>query len=257
MASAIHVVTVQRGLDPRDHMLIAFGGAGPMHVVGVARRFGIERVMAPPEAGVASAIGMQATDLKAEHGQTHVVSPERLRAEEAESLFQRVEAIAREKMGLEESGADAEEVASVERSIDVRFVGQAHELSIPVPDSTRLEKVPDAFRARYRELYGVVSQGAIEYAAFRVRLRVRVDRPGVTGATPDRAGTVSESTRRAWFGPSEGVATRFLTRQELATLGSVSGPAIVEGPVDTLVVPPDWSAEIDGAGSIHVSLVRA
>ena len=75
-ASAIHVVTVQRGLDPRDHTLVAFGGAGPMHVVGVANHFGIDHVIAPPEAGVASAIGMQSTDLTAEHGRTHLVSAE-------------------------------------------------------------------------------------------------------------------------------------------------------------------------------------
>ena len=81
MASAIHVVTVQRGLDPRDHTLIAFGGAGPMHVVGVADRFGIDHVIAPPEAGVASAIGMQSTDLTAEHGRTHLVAVDALEPE--------------------------------------------------------------------------------------------------------------------------------------------------------------------------------
>ena len=62
LASAIHVVTVQRGLDPREHTLIGFGGAGPMHMAGVAERFGIGRAIVPPEAGVASAVGMQGSD---------------------------------------------------------------------------------------------------------------------------------------------------------------------------------------------------
>jgi N-methylhydantoinase A len=250
MASAIHVVTVQRGLDPRDHTLIAFGGAGPMHVVGVADRFDIEHVIAPPEAGVASAIGMQSTDLTAEHGRTHLVPAEDLDAELAARLFEEVEEAAREKMGLQ--GANALEGVEVEHLIDARFVGQAHELSIPAPDLERLEEVPARFHERYRELYGVDPEGRVEYAAFRVRLRVPVERPPLEAPAETVAGGAEISTRPAWFGTGDAQPSRIVSREALPGVGRLEGPAVVEGPVDTLVVPPGWSAEVDAAGSIHV-----
>ena len=252
MASAIHVVTVQRGLDPRRHLLIAFGGAGPMHVVGVARRFGIDRVMVPAEAGVASAIGMQATDLTAEHGLTHLVSADRLQVAEAEAIFRRVEQVAREKMGLRDDSAGGEGGVHVERSIDARFVGQAHELSIPLADLSELASTPAVFRERYKTLYGVDGAGDVEYAAFRVRLRIGVDRPRLREGQV-AAEAVRPDSRPAWFGAKAPVTTAVLTRAALRAAGSVVGPAIVEGPVDTLVVPPGWSAEMDGAGSIQVT----
>ncbi|MCA9505081.1 MAG: hydantoinase/oxoprolinase family protein [Spirochaetaceae bacterium] len=270
MASAIHVVTVQRGLDPREHVLIAFGGAGPMHVVGVASHFGIDHVIAPPQAGVASAIGMQSTDLTAEHGRTHLVRPEALDRATARRLFDEVEAAARAKMGV--AGADVAGLV-VERSLDVRFVGQAHEVPIPVAgdapggaDSARdaspdplagLDAVPERFRARYRQLYGVAPAGRVEYAAFRVRLRLPVDRPPLVDAAhdPDHS-VVAGVLRPAFFGPDEPVGTRVLRRDEVLPGVETVGPAIVEGPVDTLVVPPDWAVASDALGSLHVRRVE-
>jgi len=174
-------------------------------------------------------IGMQAADLTVEHGLTHLVSADRLRAEEAEAIFRRVELIAREKMGLSESQRESESGVVVERSIDARFVGQAHELSIQLANMAELEKTPDVFRARYRELYGVESPGEVEYAAFRVRLRIGVDRPRLVEARGDAQAPPEQTMRPAWFGPDEAVATRSLTREELAVARSVDGPPSSRG----------------------------
>ncbi len=254
MASAIHVVTVQRGLDPRDHVLIAFGGAGPMHGVGVADRFGIDHVIAPPDAGVASAIGMQATDLTAEQGRTHLVASSDLSPARAEALFQQVESMAREKMGLD--GGERSGEVRVERLIDARFLGQAHELSIPVDDLAQLEKIPDAFRARYRELYGIDPRGDVEYAAFRVRLTIPVTRPPLEIRDDPGATGAGGTTRSAFFGPDRELATRVLARERLEVGEASPGPAVIEGPVDTIVVPPDWTAELDEVGSVHLRRTR-
>jgi N-methylhydantoinase A len=246
MASAIHVVTVQRGLDPRNHTLIAFGGAGPMHVVGVANHFGIGQVIAPPEAGVASAIGMQSTDLTAEHGQTHLVRADALLPEEAERLFSLVEAAARRKMGIEE---DVEGLI-IERLLDTRFVGQAHEVAIPVSDVASLSDVPDRFRDRYRELYGVAPKGQIEFAAIRVRLRLPVDRPPVVDGREAGSSVVDARERPAHFDSEESVATKVVRRAQLGFGTEMDGPVIVEGPVDTTVVPPGWRMRVDEVGSL-------
>ena len=130
MAAAIRVVTVQRGIDPRDFTLVAFGGAGPMHAVRLAEMFGIRSVAVPFAAGVASAVGLIGADLGVELVQTRIVdlagaerrrtskpvspsSPRRARAELAE-----------------EPGA----TFIVTRSADVRYRGQAYHLTVPVPD---------------------------------------------------------------------------------------------------------------------------
>jgi len=248
MASAIHVVTVQRGLDPRDHTLVAFGGAGPMHVVGVANHFGINHVIAPPQAGVASAIGMQSTDLTAEHGRTHLVPAEQLTSEEATRLFSEVEAAARLKMGI----GDEVDGLVVERLLDTRFVGQAHEVSIPVTDLSALSDVPERFRARYRELYGVAPKGRIEFAAIRVRLRLPVDRPPIVDDREAVSKAVVGRVRPAFFSAGDAVETKVIRREELASGAEISGPVIVEGPVDTTVIPPGWSMRVDEIGSLHI-----
>ena len=248
MASAIHVVTVQRGLDPREHTLVAFGGAGPMHVAGIADRFGIGQVIAPPEAGVASAIGMQSTDLTAEHGRTYLVEAGDLKVDMARALFTEVEAAARRKMGL----VGGEEGLVVERLLDTRFVGQAHEVSIPVADFDSLDEVPSRFRARYAELYGVAPTGRVEHAAFRVRLRLPVERLPLVDeeGRPEGSAMQGGGERPAWFGSGPSHTTRVLARSALVRGETLPGPVIVEGPVDTTVVPPGWTLCLDAAGSL-------
>jgi len=277
MASAVHVVTVQQGIDPRDHVLVCFGGAGPMHAVGLAARFGIDHVVAPPEAGVASAIGMQSTDLTAEHGHTHWIRAEALDVAGLERQFERAQRVAEEKMGLGEGEASLRAQLEVERLVDARFVGQSHELGVPYapekrsPDkrgdangtpaasaaAAELAALPERFREQYRALYGIESKAAIEYAAFRVRLRIPVARPPLerrTGAT----GTAPPAEwRDVWFGPEKASHTRVLSRAALAAAGPLPGPLLIESDVDTVVVPPGWAAALDEVGSVHLRRERS
>ncbi|MBK7948522.1 MAG: hydantoinase/oxoprolinase family protein [Deltaproteobacteria bacterium] len=257
MASAVHVVTVQQGIDPRDHVLICFGGAGPMHAAGLASRFGLSHIVAPPEAGVASAIGMQATDLTAEHGHTHWIQAADLTVAELSRQFARALEVAREKMGLDDDEASLAGALEVERLVDARFVGQSHELSIPYApapgqEAAELAALPARFRARYRELYGIESTGAVEYAAFRVRLRIPVARPPLRRSAREGTDAPAAEWRDVWFGADKASRTRILTRGDLAQTGTLSGPLLVESDVDTVVVPPGWSATVDEVGSVHL-----
>ena len=250
MASAIHVVTVQRGLDPRVHSLIAFGGAGPMHMAGVAERFGITTAVAPAQAGVASAIGMQATDLTAEHGRSCALHPEQLDLARAQALFAAVESEARTKLGVgvEVSGL------RVERFVDARFEGQAHELSVPLADlgAEALRDLEQDFRARYRAAYGVASDGRVEYAALRVRLILPVERVPLPALVNGADRAVAPGRRLAWFGPDAPVETAVYLRHTLTSGAAFAGPAIVEGSVETIVVPPGWFARVDAVGGVHL-----
>ena len=255
MASAIHVVTVQQGLDPREHALIAFGGAGPMHAVGVASRFEIASLLAPPMAGVASAIGMQDTDLSAEHGRSVNLGERDLDADTLQPLFAEIEAGAREKMGFDARGSDPE----VERFLDARHEGQSHALSVSLASLAEddLGRVVANFRAAYQAAYGVVSEGAVEFSACRVRLRVRVERPPfatLTSATGD-AEPARRGKRQASFGPepTDTFETDIFSRGDLCEGDHLPGPNVIEGTVETVVVPPGWQARVDEIGSILIS----
>ena len=128
MAAAIRVVTVQRGIDPRDFTLVAFGGAGPMHAVRLAQMFGIRSVAVPFAAGVASAVGLVGADLGVELVQTRIVDLADADAAELEAAFGELTAQARAELA-EEPGA----TFIVTRSADVRYRGQAYHLTVPVP----------------------------------------------------------------------------------------------------------------------------
>jgi N-methylhydantoinase A len=115
-----------------------------------------------------------------------------------------------------------------------------------------LDALPEEFRSRYRELYGVAPDGSVEVAAFRVRLRVPVERPPLEAPASQGADAIRVVTRPAWFGMGDAVETRIVAREQLPGTGAIAGPAVIEGPVDTLVVPPGWTAEVDGTGSIQL-----
>jgi N-methylhydantoinase A len=222
-----------------------------MHLAGVARHFGITRLLVPPEAGVASALGMLGTDLVAEHGRSALLAPSELDPARARAWFGELEAAALDKMGLRARRVGARSVAY---GVDARFEGQAHELYVPVAglDAAALAAIEKEFRERYRAAYGIDPQGRVEYAALRALLRIEVDKP------PAAAGRRARSrrpprTRLACFGEAGFVSAIALERDALAPDQTLRGPAILEGRVDTIVVPPGWSARADVAGAVWLS----
>jgi N-methylhydantoinase A len=200
---------------------------------------------------------MQATDLTAEHGHTHWIQAADLSVAELDRQFARALDVARAKMGLDDAEAALVGALEVERLVDARFVGQSHELSIayaPAPgqEQAELAALPARFRARYRELYGIESSGNVEYAAFRVRLRIPVARPPLRQSAREDASAPAAEWRDVWFGPDKASRTRILSRADLARTGTLSGPLLVESDVDTVVVPPGWSATVDEVGSVQL-----
>jgi N-methylhydantoinase A len=255
MASAIHVVTVQRGLDPREHVPIAFGGAGPMHMVGVADHFDIDLVVAPDGAGVTSALGMLATDLAAERSVTFVAAIDAADPAEVGARFDELSAAGLRQMGFDERPAGL----VVERLADVRYRGQSHALTVPVADgpidSGTLAGLVPEFRALFRREFGVDRDAATELAALRVRLRQPVARVTDPVVGTHDVGEARTGTRPAYFGPASGneyIDTAVYRRDRLAPGDELAGPAIVEGAVDTVVVPPDWTARVDDRRDLHL-----
>ncbi|MEV4062383.1 hydantoinase/oxoprolinase family protein [Nonomuraea dietziae] len=237
MGSAVHVVTVQRGIDPRGFVLVAFGGAGPMHAARVAGRFGIGTVVVPALCGVASAAGLLAGELSTER----VLSA--LSAPDPGAVFAALEAAALADLGVAAGAAGLR----VERSVDVRFRGQAHELTVPWGPS-----VDSAFFLKYHQVYGIAQEGEIEIVSYRLRLTIPAGRR-TAGAPGTREGPTGRPprSRLAYFAECGGyVDVPVLTR---AAVGSLRGPAIIEDPESTIVVPPGWSAALSPDGSVTLT----
>ncbi|MFF5212607.1 hydantoinase/oxoprolinase family protein [Streptosporangium sp. NPDC000396] len=231
MGSAVHVVTVQRGIDPRGFVMVAFGGAGPMHAARVASRFGISTVVVPAYCGVASAAGLLSGDLSTDRVLSALnADPDR--------VFGSLAAAGARDLGV---SLDSPGV-SVARSADVRFTGQAHELTVPWSDSPA--EVAGRFFARYRQVYGIAQEGPTEIVSYRVRVTRSAHRPPepVNGPAAAPVSASPPASRTAYFPELGGyVEVPVFTR---ASLGETAGPAIVEDAESTIVVPPGWTARL-------------
>ncbi len=248
MAAAIRVVTVQRGIDPRDFALVGFGGAGPMHVSRLADEFGITTVIVPWAAGVASAVGLVRADLGAEHRQPFPADLATLDTVAFQAAVGALEQRARDEIG----GGDVE----VHRAAFMRVVGQVHALDVPLPEG-QLDAVvaalPRLFSERYVAAYGVAPAPRLQLTALRVRVVRRTERS--TSTVPDVEPhdhlPAPVTSRPAYFTEHRGfVPTPVFDWTALAPGDRIEGAAIVQAPDTTVVVPPGRVAVVDRARNL-------
>ncbi|HEV8297952.1 MAG TPA: hydantoinase/oxoprolinase family protein [Acidimicrobiales bacterium] len=245
MAAAIHVVTVQRGIDPRNFALVATGGAAPMHVCRIAERFDIARVVVPPHAGVGSCIGLASTDLLTERSKTRLMELAAADLDQLNALFDELIAVATSDLAVEGP-------VTATRSVAMRFVGQAHELDVAIGDRPFDEQarraLEHAFLDAYRTAFGIDVRGPIQLVSFRAQVRapisaVPVEPRSVAGAPPRE--------REAWFPELGGMTpTAVHRRSSLAPGATLAGPVIIEDDDSTVVVPPGWSAAVRAGGTL-------
>ncbi|MFI7700725.1 hydantoinase/oxoprolinase family protein [Nonomuraea sp. NPDC049480] len=243
MASAVHVVTVQRGIDPRGFALVAFGGAGPMHAARVAERFGISTVVVPAYCGVASAAGLLAGDLSTDR----VLS--RLDAD-PEAVFTELAAEASSDLGV----SLGDPGVRVLRSVDVRFKGQSHDLTVGW--SPLRDVLAARFFERYRQVYGIAQEGEIELVSYRIRVTTPAEqhRPaaGAAGGGTAEPAPPPSTARRAYF-PETGGYVEIPVHTRDTMDGPLQGPAIIEDAESTIVVPPAWTATLTGSRAVHLT----
>jgi N-methylhydantoinase A len=256
MAAAIRVVTVQRGIDPRDFALVGFGGAGPMHVSRIADEFGIRTVVVPWGAGVASAIGLVSADVGAEARRPFPVDLDTLDATELGGVFAALEARVRAEIGAGDSAA------SISRFVGMRVRGQVHALEIPVPDGpvgAMVGTLPDRFAEHYRAAYGVAPSPVLQLTAARVRAVRRAAKhapaPPATDAVTNAAATATPVDERAAHFAEKGgyVGTPVFDWRTLAPGARIPGPAVIEGTESTVVVPPERVAAVDHGHNVVLS----
>ena len=253
MNSAIREISIQRGHDPRDFTLIAFGGAGPMHALALAQEIGIPRVLVPRHPGNFSALGLLASQIKHDDVRTRV-GPLRDRLAVALELFGEMQDAARHQLGLE--GFAAQEQRLV-RSLDLRYHGQAFELNVAVGEAgahgLALNAIEDAFHRQHLAAYGHSSPGAaIELVNARLAAYGLVPRP--SGApyrsAADSLDAALVERRAVWFDGAPHDCPVW-ERERLPERAALGGPAVVEEFGATTIVPPGWRGVVDEHGNLR------
>ena len=257
MASAIRLVTLQRGIDPRECAIAASGGAGPLHVTDIADHFGIRTVIVPPSPGVRSALGLLVSDLAYDRVMMAQAEIETADCAAIERLYRQMEDETRSD--LVRDGIAPEDI-SVERSAGLRFTSQALELDVPVPSGTVtpeiLGGIEAAFRQRYFEGSGLHPSEGCVLVKCKLRAVGRVPQPAIRQhAIRDGDGSAAiKAARPAFFEEiSRFRETPIYDRARLVSGDRFTGPAIVEEPDSTTIVPPGHAVAVD---SYHNLLIE-
>jgi len=253
MTSAIREISIQRGHDPRDFTLIAFGGAGPMHALSLAQEIGIPRVLVPRHPGNFSALGLLASDIKHDDVRTRV-GPLHERLTVAGELFAEMERAARHQLELEGFGVEKQRL---QRSLDLRYQGQAFELNVAVgearPDGLALDAIEAAFHRQHLAAYGHASpDAAIELVNARLTAYGLVAKPSgerYRSAVASIDDALLER-RPIWFDGAPHDCPVW-ERERLPERAVLRGPCIVEEFGATTVVPPGWHGVIDEHGNLR------
>ena len=261
MVNALRLVSVQRGHDPRDFILMGFGGAGPAHVVRLAEQAGIPQVLIPAEPGTTSALGLLVTDVRMESSATLIERSDQIELSKISSEFERLENSGRI---AHSSAASASGEPIFERSIEMRYWGQSFELSVPVPDRKIIDadwmsELIESFHESHNTAYGFrADDEPVELVNLRLTTIGKIARPQLRklDIISPNAKVAIKSKRPVYFGTdsSEGgvIHTTVYDRPKLPAGSVFNGPAIVEEPDCTTVIQPSWSVTVDDFGNLLI-----
>ena len=259
MELATRVVSIERGRDPRDLTLVAFGGSGPVHGCRLAQALGIPRVVLPASAGVTAAIGLLAAEVKFDVARTYV---RRLDAVDGAFLDAMYAEMSAQATAVVQESAVAGEVM-LARSADARYVGQGYEVTVPVPlgrlDGAALARVRSTFHEVYAARYGYANPAEpVEIVTWKLSAVGGSPRVALAKAGAGSADVRRKAMRRAYFPEARGYAdTPVYDRYELAAGTTLTGPAIVEERESTTVLPPGVTATVDEYANLIAETRRA
>ena len=259
MANAARVHVVERGKNPRALPVVAFGGAGPVHGYGVAELLGSTELVLPYGAGVTSAMGLLVAPLAFDFVRSYYGRLDELDWSEVNRIFKEMERDGTDL--LVESGAGPDEIAHT-RTADIRYVGQGHEIRVPIPDGiltiAERQAIYEDFDRVYQSLYG--REGPpVGLEALTWRVVSRGPRPEQVGADPDDvtgdAKAARKGERPAYF-PSAGgfVPTPVYDRYRLGPGSTMTGPAIIEERESTAIIGPGGRVHVDDRLNIVVAV---
>ena len=255
IAQAVRLVSASKGLDPADYTLVAYGGAGPLHAAAVAAELGISKVLIPPGPGILCAFGVLTKDV------TMDLSMSRLMSDGDERFSHRVgqafdELERRVRDELEHSGASIAGLR-LSRTIDIRYIGQNFELSVPIDleDDALREQFRSRFHEAHRKAYGFARESSkLELVTFRVRATIATVRPNASVGSTAKGRPTAFGRRIVIFDePNQPVPCDIYHRASLAADEIICGPAIIEQMDTTTIVPPGFIAVAHPSGNLLLS----
>jgi N-methylhydantoinase A len=251
ITGAVRVISVERGEDPRDCALFAFGGGGPLHAAEVAEAIDMRRVIVPPHPGLMSAIGLLAADIRADFGLTCLTDA-------TPSGWLAVAAALTELLTRAHAWAADEKLDPatllIDRILELRYRGQSSELRIPLPDDAAdpLSHTVAGFHAEHQRRFGyAMTERPVEIVT--ARLTAVAPRPAPPPEAIPAPGDMPLATPRVrpvWFAATGFVATPIHDRDAIRRTDRIAGPAIIEQMDTTTVVPPGWTATVDAAANL-------
>ncbi len=258
MVNALKLVSVNRGHDPRDFTMIAFGGGGGMHACALAKELGIKKVIIPKQSAVFSAWGMLMSDLRRDYIQTRII--ELQNPSSAEELNGNLEAL--EKKAMDEFRQESVDTSKVTflRYGRFRYQNQAHSVEVPLPggkiETATVRTIEDGFHSAYEKEYTYRLDAPVEIVGFHV-----VASAGVGKLSPKELPAAgknikeAEKERRKVDFTEGGEHETIIYDGELLEPGmKFTGPAIVEDPGDTIVVLPGLPCHVDPYGNVHIEM---
>ncbi len=255
MAGAARLVSVEKGYDPRDFALLAFGGAGPLHAVAIAEEMEIPWIVVPPHPGMTSAAGLVVADIVHNFVQTSVTEFTRVTPQFLTEGFNALVARADRTLEADRIAPDQRQYA---RSLDIKYVGQGYALNIPVAETAytaeTLSAIGDRFHARHETSYGFrADDEPVEMINFRLQATGELSKRSAT-RQPRGSRAAAEArrgTRDAWSEAQDGmIACDIYDRSGLQPGNIIPGPAIIEQADATTVIPQRWMGTVDSFANL-------
>ena len=247
MARAVRGISVAKGANPEDYLLVAFGGAAAQHACAVARELGIRKILIHPDAGILSAYGISRADIS-----RHAVMgiAQSLKAIDEPTLMNCFEELSVEPVQQVRDAGCEEHQLEVQRSLDVRYVGTDAALNVPF---AALDEVSTQFQQQHQQLFGYTQPNReIEVVAARVQVVGKVAHNEAPSTSCEPTDFVTGRTSNFFFEGKQ-IAVMTFDRESLAPGARISGPAIIANQHSTVVIEPDWSAEMLSADELLLS----
>jgi N-methylhydantoinase A len=261
MAKILQIVSVERGYDPRNFTLTAFGGAGPMHACALAEELHISKIVVPPSPGCFSAYGLLAANFTCNLVQAIMETTEQIQCSQLEKTFTTLQREGEKTLGSQ--GVTSENMR-FSRQLDMRYLGQSYELTVPVLDlltEGSFQRVLDRYHHKHEAIYGYARRDApIELVNARLTAVGLVKKPKMRkqklyGETVPNAALATR--RRVFFEQQDGAEETPVYIRELLQCGNrLAGPAVIEQYDATTVVYPAWDAEVDGFGNLVLTVAE-
>ncbi len=257
MVNALRIVSVQRGYDPREFALVAFGGAGPVHACRLADEMDISTTVIPLSPGTTSALGLLVTDLAHEFSNTLMHRIDEVEPDSLEHTLTELEAQGKEALRRESLESSA---LIFRRQGEMRYVGQSFELPVPISgkvNQSTIEGMVDSFHKGHEQAYGHSARDEpIELVNVRVTAIQEITKPQPIRLQDDTDKISQEKPiyRPVYFSEHDGdVETKVIDRTRLGAGAVILGPALIEEIDSTTVIHPEWIACVDNYGNLIIS----